>query len=251
MDHAAMAGSDAPAGVSLFADGYTLAPVVAPTATGDQGLLSFRILDRSGTAVTAYERQHEKELHLIVVRSDGTQFRHVHPVLGTTTGTWSIPWAWAEAGTYRVFTDFAAEGGDAVTLTRTVDVAGSFTPVASATSRETTIDGFDARISGDLVPGDASELTVTISRDGAPVTTLQPYLGAYGHLVALREGDLAYLHVHPEGDVPASGAVSGPEVRFAAHVPTAGRYLLYFDFQVSGAVHSAAFVLDAKDPHQH
>lgn len=106
------------------------------------------------------------------------------------------------------------------------------------------MDGFDARVAGDLVPGAASELTITISRAGAPVTTLQPYLGAFGHLVALREGDLAYLHVHPEGDAPAAGEVSGPEVRFGAHVPTAGRYLLYFDFQVDGAVHTAAFVLD-------
>jgi hypothetical protein len=27
---------------------------------------------------------------------------------------------------------------------------------------------------------------------------LAPYLGAKGHLVVLREGDLAFLHVHPE-----------------------------------------------------
>ena len=41
-------------------------------------------------------------------------------------------------------------------------------------------------------------LTLTVTKDGQPVTDLQPYLGAYGHLVALRAGDLAYLHVHPE-----------------------------------------------------
>lgn len=243
--------TEAVSGVSLSAGGFTLTPVSAPAAAGEAGELSFRILDGDGSPVTAYTPQHEKELHLIVVRGDGAEFRHVHPVLDRATGTWSLPWTWDAAGSYRVFTDFAASGADPVTLTRTVDVAGSFAPAAPATTAETTVDGFDARISGDLVPGSSSELTVTISRDGAPVTTLQPYLGAFGHLVALREGDLAYLHVHPEGEEPVPGARSGPDVRFAAHVPTAGRYLLYFDFQVDGSVHTAAFVLDAKAPHAH
>ena len=84
----------------------------------------------------------------------------------------------------------------------------------------------------------------SVSRDGQPVTTLEPYLGAFGHLVALRDGDLAYLHVHPHGDAPAAGETSGPEVVFEATIPNPGRYLLYFDFQVDGQVHSAPLVLD-------
>ena len=66
-----------------------------------------------------------------------------------------------------------------------------------------------------------------------------------GLLVALRDGDLAYLHIHPHGDEPSEGDTSGPTVDFMAHTPTAGRYLLYFDFQVGGQVHSAHLVLDA------
>jgi len=75
------------------------------------------------------------------------------------------------------------------------------------------------------------------------VTTLQPYLGAAGHLVALRSGDLAYLHVHPMGERPA--ASSGPDIAFLAQAPSAGRYLLYLDFQVDGQVHTAAFTVTA------
>ena len=56
---------------------------------------------------------------------------------------------------------------------------------------------------------------------------------------------LAYLHVHAEGDEPRDGDTAGPDVRFAAQAPTAGRYLLYLDFQVDGVVHTAEFVLDA------
>ena len=85
-DHAGMTGEDTAEtatipGVSLSGYGYELSPIAAPTGTGESGELSFQILDADGTALTAYESSHEKDLHLIVVRTDGTQFRHVHPTL--------------------------------------------------------------------------------------------------------------------------------------------------------------------------
>ena len=56
--------------------------------------------------------------------------------------------------------------------------------------------------------------------------------GAGGHLVALREGDLAYMHVHPTGTGrPAF------EVEFA----DASRYRLFVQFKPDGRVHTAAF----------
>lgn len=235
-------------GLSLDADGYLLSPITAPAAAGEAGELSFRILDPAGAAVTEFAEAHEKDLHLISVRTDGTEFRHVHPALDTNTGVWSLPWTWNEAGTYRVYADFTPAGDDTsgITLTRTVEVGGDFTPVASAVTRTAETDGYTVTVDGDLVVGTTSDLTVSIARDGAPVTTVEPYLGAFGHLVALREGDLAYLHVHAGGADPAPGETTGPQIPFAAQAPTAGRYLLYLDFQVDGEVHTARFVLDAE-----
>lgn len=234
-------------GLSLGLDGYALSPVEAPAGVGEISELSFQIHDAAGTPVTEYTTAHDKDLHLIVVRSDGSQFRHVHPVLDETTGTWSLPWEWAEAGTYRVFADFTLAGTDApsLTLTRTVQVAGEFAPVVPQPTRIAQVDGFTVSLDGDLEAGSASDLTLTVTREGQPVTALEPYLGAFGHLVALRDGDLAYLHVHAEGEEPEAGETSGPEIAFAAEAPTAGRYLLYLDFQVDGQVHTAGFVLDA------
>ncbi len=234
-------------GVSASADGYALSPVKAPAGTDASGTLSFRILDEAGEPVTEYTVAHEKDLHLIVVRTDGTHFRHVHPVLDKSTSTWSIPWTWDEAGTYRAYADFTPAGQDAecVTLTRSVEVAGDYTSVTAEPTRTDEVDGFTVTLDGDLTAGTTSDLAVTVKRDGEPVTTLEPYLGAFGHLVALREGDLAYLHVHPAGDEPEPGSTGGPDVGFGAEVPTAGRYLLYLDFQIDGQVHTAQFVVDA------
>lgn len=233
-------------GVTIAASGYAIGPISAPGETGIEGDLSFEIRDAAGEAVTAYETAHGKQLHLIVVRSDGSEYRHVHPELDAQTGTWSLPWQWDAAGTYRVYADFSAEGASGTTLSRTVDVAGVLAPQPPTQTQTTaSIDGFDVTISGELVAGTGSELTVEVTRDGEPVTALEPYLGAFGHLVALREGDLAYLHVHAHGDEPEPGDLAGPEVVFTAQTPTAGRYLLYLDFQVDGKVHTAQFVLDA------
>ncbi|UQN15707.1 hypothetical protein [Gulosibacter sp. ACHW.36C] len=233
-------------GVSVSQNGYELSPVQAPATVGEAGELSFQILDAAGDPVTEYATAHDKDLHLIVVRTDGVEFRHVHPELDTSTGTWSTPWSWDAAGTYRVYADFtpAADGAEGLTLTRGVEVAGDFAPVEAEVQTVDEVDGFTVSITGDLAAGTQSDLTVTVERDGEPVTTLEPYLAAYGHLVALREGDLAYLHVHAEGDAPEDGVTAGPEIEFAAHAPTADRYLLYFDFQVGGQVHTAEFVLD-------
>ncbi|MGY3127780.1 hypothetical protein ACVWW9_001279 [Agrococcus sp. UYP33] len=231
-------------GLSLEADGYSLSPVAAPATVGEEGELAFTVLDPNGDPLREYTEEHEKDLHLIVVRSDGSEFRHVHPEIDDA-GEWTIPWSWDEAGTYRVFTDFTPGSAEAgVTLTRTISVEGDFAPVAVEDEvREATAGDFDVTLSGDLAAGGSSTLSLEVSRDGEPVTTMEPYLGAFGHLVALRDGDLAYLHVHPEGAEPEPGQVSGPTVEFATEAPTAGRYLLYFDFQVNGEVHSAAFVL--------
>ncbi|WP_223622939.1 heavy-metal-associated domain-containing protein [Microbacterium sp. EST19A] len=234
-------------GLAISIDGYVLSPITAPAVAGESGELSFQIQDADGEPVTSFTTAHDKDLHLIVARSDGSRFQHVHPVLDASTGTWSVPWEWADAGTYRVFADFTTAGEDAtnLTLSRLVQVAGAFTPVETEPSMASEVDGFTVSLEGDVVAGSASELTITISRDGQPVTTLEPYLGAFGHLVALREGDLAFLHVHAEGDEPAAGDTAGPEIVFFAEAPTAGRYLLYLDFQVDGVVRTAEFVVDA------
>ncbi|WP_338371917.1 hypothetical protein, partial [Enterococcus faecium] len=98
------------------------------------------------------------------------------------------------AGTYRVYADFTATGGTPVTLSRTVDIAGVFQPrPPTGTERRVAVDGFDVSITGDLVAGAASELTVEVSRDGVPVTTLEPYLGPYGQDATLHEGGSASL----------------------------------------------------------
>ena len=222
--------------------GYTLSALSAPTTTGTSGSLRFRIDGPDGAPVTDYRDLHEKDLHLIAVRSDTTEYRHVHPVRDAA-GTWSIDWAWPKPGTYRIFADSQPAGAPGeLVLSTTVTVPGSAgdTPLPPV-SRTTVVDGYQVRMDGDLSTG-GSAVSFTISKDGKPVTDLQPYLGAYGHLVALRGNDLSYLHVHPEGEVGSTPA--GPQVAFHAQAPSVTAYRLYLDFAHGGKVHTAEFTAD-------
>ncbi len=222
-------------GLSDAQDGYSVGEIAAPTAPNTRGTLEFSIL-RDGKPVTAFDTVHDKQLHLIVVRNDTTQFRHVHPEL--KDGVWSIDWTWPTGGSYRVYTDFTPTGGKNLTLAKNVTVSGdAATQPLPAPSRVAEVDGYRVELGGDLRTG-GGPLTFTVSRDGAPITDLDPYLGAYGHLVALRAKDLAYLHVHPESEVP------GPQVSFHAEAPSTGQYRLFLDFKHAGVVRTAEFTVD-------
>lgn len=227
-----------PPGLSVSENGYTLqltGDVLAAATVQD---FRFRIGGPDGAPVTKFAVEHEKRLHLVLVRRDGSGFQHVHPEM-TADGTWSVPLTLPEAGSYRVFADFKPENGPKTTLDADIQVPGAYEPRQHlADSRKSTVDQYEIALSGDLTAGAESVVTATITRDGKPVTDLQPYLGANGHLVALRAADLAYLHVHPQ-----ESTGHGPEVKFAVEVPTAGRYRLFLDFQHEGKVRTAEFTL--------
>lgn len=230
-------------GLAVSEAGYTLVPSSTFFQPGKQETLKFTIQGPDGKPVTAYNQTHEKDLHLIAVRRDLSGFRHVHPSRDAG-GTWSIPFSFGAGGTWRLFADFQPTGlGKTITLGTDVNVSGLYVPVPlPEASSVTSVDGYDVTLAGQPVAGKESELTFTISKDGKPVTDLQPYLGAFGHLVSLRSGDLAYLHNHPTQEAHA-GMKGGPEIRFGTTFPTANTYSLFLDFQHAGKVHTAEFTV--------
>jgi hypothetical protein len=218
-------------GLAVSTDGLTLALGTTELERGRPSELRFSIRGAGGRPVRDFEVEHERRMHLIVVRRDGSGFQHLHPELDAS-GTWSVPMTLREAGSYRVFADFK-HAGEARTLAADlhVDGAADYRPLPAPALEAATGDGYNVRLeAGDVRAGREAELRFTITRGGEAVEA-EPYLGARGHLVALREGDLAYLHVHPNDD----------SVAFASEFPTAGRYRLYLQFKHKGRVHTAAF----------
>jgi hypothetical protein len=233
-----------PPGLAVSESGYTLVPKATFFQPGKKENLAFTIQGPDGKPVTQYTQTHEKDLHLIVVRRDLSGFHHVHPTRAAD-GTWSIPFTFTAGGTWRMFTDFRPAGLDkTLTLGADLNVSGLYIPVPlSEPASLYSFDGYDVTLAGSPVAGKESELTFSISRGGKLVDDLQPYLGAFGHLVSLRGGDLAYLHTHPSEDAKA-GTKGGPQIKFGTTFPTAGTYSLFLDFQHAGKVHTAEFTVN-------
>ncbi len=255
----------APAGLASTADGLTLETdwIVAEDDEGRSGTLEFRILGPDGEPVRDFDDQHDRAMHLMVVRRDLTRYRHLHPRMDAE-GTWSASLAFPEPGVYRVFADFATAGrgltlgadlelpgpyrvfadfaaaGRGLTLGDDLEVPGTYEPVPlPVPAGAVRIGKYEVILTSDVVAGGEASLLFDVSRYGRPVGDLQQYLGALGHLVALREGDLAFLHVHPETEEG-----SGPRIAFRAAFPSQGRYRLFLQFAHGGRVRTAAFTVE-------
>ncbi|WP_081239713.1 hypothetical protein [Streptomyces viridosporus] len=234
-------------GLRISEDGYALELKTPYVTAADRTDLRFTVRDEEGRPVTEYRREHDKELHLIVASRDLLTYRHLHPTRAAD-GTWTAPVELPRAGGYRVFADFtpAEKGARNLTLGADLAVSGAHRPQEPPRPAGTArVDGYEVELTGTLRPGRSDELRLTVSRDGELVTDLQPHLGAYGHLVALRSGDLAHLHVHPHGE-PGDGTTEpGPAVTFTATAPSSGTYRLFLDFKHEGVVRTAAFTVRA------
>ncbi|MET7832663.1 hypothetical protein ABZS44_07510 [Micromonospora sediminicola] len=237
----AQGGGDGATGLSISSAGYTLVPSAGEPAAGRAGDLRFQIRDEQRRPVTRFAVVHDKPMHLIVARRDLSGYRHLHPTMAAD-GTWSVPVAPFDPGVWRMYADFTAVADDgrqvAMVLGADVTVPGTYAPrplPAAATSA--TVDGFTATWTGTPEVGRSVPLRFRVTGAEGGTAALEPYLGAYGHLVALREGDLGYLHVHPE---PVR---DGDAVTFWLTAPGPGRYRMFLDFQVGGVVRTAAFTL--------
>jgi hypothetical protein len=217
-------------GLAVSEGGLTLKLARTAATAGKRFDVAFRIVDRRGQTVRDFDVEHTKRMHFIVVRRDMTGFQHLHPT-ESPDGTWSVPVTLRDAGSYRVFADFSVNG-KAYTLADDVTVDGTVrSQPLPAPTKGVDVDGLRVSLTeGATTAGAESELAFKVTRNGKPVA-VEDYLGAKGHLVALRQGDLAYLHVHPDEN----------RLKFMATFPTAGTYRLFLQFQTEGRVHTAAF----------
>ena len=233
-EHTEMTSAHAPdpvRGLAIAADGLRVVVDDAELRRGREETLSFRIEDASGQIVRDFDVEHEKRMHLILARRDLTGFQHLHPEQAAD-GSWRTPVRLGDAGSYRLFADFSHDGENQTLATDLrVDGPADLRPLPEPAATAVSDGGYDVRLdAGAARPGQEADLRFTITKDGEPVRT-EPYLGAGGHLVALRDGDLAFLHVHPMDD----------SVRFAATFPTEGRYRLFLQFKHESRVHTVAF----------
>ncbi|MFC0211815.1 hypothetical protein ACFFK0_04985 [Paenibacillus chartarius] len=217
------------------------------SAGAQKAFIRLGIKKKDGNPIESFDITHEKLLHLIIVSKDLSYFQHIHPEY-KGQGVFEIENEFPSGGEYRLIADFKPTGGDAVTRMEWTRVGG---PAAAAPADivpdqklERTEQGKRVQLSIDqLAVGADTKLSfrVTDESTGQPVTDLEPYLGAIGHVVVLSEDGETYLHVHAE---PDQG--SGPDAVFETSFPKPGVYKIWGQFQHAGQVFTVPYVVNVR-----
>jgi hypothetical protein len=209
----------------------------------------------SGAVVKDFEPVHEKKYHLFVVSHDMTVFQHLHPEQ-RPDGSWALEVTVPKPGHYRLLSDFLPTGGAPQFQGRTLvtarfagDLQAEEARLQPDTVRRKTAGAIVADLTLDpprLIAGQFGHLEYRLSdaATGAPITDLQPYLGAFGHTLIVSEDLADVVHSHPsewlDGADVATG-LGGPRVTFEGYMPRPGRYRAWTQFLRKGELTTVSF----------
>ncbi len=227
--------------------------------------VTYTVKNDKGKILKSYEIVHEKIMHFIVIRKDLQYFQHIHPAFNESTGEFSIDIVFPTDGQYRIFPDFTpAKSADnpqllSVTLYKDINVG----EMGKYKAEDVTIDNQKEKTVGEYkvefkFPSQdqmkaQNELTysLVVHKNGQQVKDLENYLGALGHSVILREGNLDFIHTHPKDmngeknsniqhgeamQVSGKTGNKGPQIDFETSFPEPGIYKIFTQFQHEGNV---------------
>jgi Heavy metal binding domain len=207
---------------------------------GDTAALTFRILDPvTDLPVQHFEIVHEKLMHLFLISQNLEFFAHVHPELQPDS-TFRLPVQLPLAGMYRMLADYYPSGSVPQLSLETLFVTGaSQQPLLAPSLAPCSSVNLRASLRTDPeVPLAGLETKLFFALD--PPDGLEPYLGAWGHMLAASEDLIDLLHLHP---FLSNG---GSSVQFNAIFPRSGLYKIWTQFQRKGEVNTVVFTVPVK-----
>ncbi len=206
---------------------------------GDTVTLLFRVLNpATGHTVRHFELVHEKLMHLFLVNENLQFFAHVHPVL-QANGTFVLSVRLPYGGMYRMLADYYPSGSVPQLAVNTLFVSGVCDhPTISPSLAPFAAENLTASLRLDPqapIAGLETKLFFTLD----PAAGLQPYLGAWGHMLAVSDDLIDLLHLHPF-------LASGGAIQFNIIFPRSGIYRIWTQFQREGVVNTVVFTVPVK-----
>lgn len=216
----------------------------------------------SGEQVRDFAVIHDKLFHLFVISRDLNEFAHIHPVKHED-GSFSIEHTLPKPGHYTLYADFLPLGGGAQITGYPFATVGVETDLTATTANlvpdavfAKVMDGVKVEVLNEratILGGEEVDLIFrfTDAKTDAPITDLEKYLGAFGHMVILSEDMTEYVHAHPREESqpdPNAPVAGGPEVLFDALLPKPGRYRAWLQFQRQGRLSTVSFTFAAPRP---
>jgi hypothetical protein len=234
---------------------YSLEVETGPTMpeAGTPAALTIFIKSReTGRPVTEFDIVHTKQIHFMVVSADMKYFAHEHPNLGAD-GKYTLAYTFPTGGEYHLFADVAPKGAGSQILMQPIRVSGPV-PASAGTrkfvsSLSDTVDGLKLALATDpavLPVGRSLNITFTVkdAATGAPITDLEPYLGAMAHLMLIHQDGVTFVHSHPDEADPRNG--HNGSLTFLARFPKPGFYRAWLQVQRAGKVETATFTWEVR-----
>ena len=200
--------------------------------------LEFDVKDpKTGAPVGDFQIIHEKLFHMFVVSQDLEFFLHDHPTM-KKPGMFHYKADLPKPGMYRVLADYYPTGATPQLTAKTFFVpGGTWQP---------------RHLDADLGKKHTSNMDVELTMEPPvplagfktllffhlkPADGLEPYLGAWAHMLAASDDLIDLIHTHP---FLADG---GPQVQFNIIFPRARTYRMWVQFQRKGVVNTAEFTI--------
>lgn len=228
--------------------------VVATPGARRSGLAKLRMTLRdpeTGKPVSGFATIHDRLLHLFIVDRTLEYFAHVHPE-PAGEGVFEIDHR-LPPGAYVLIADFLPLTGPSQTVQRAIVTPGYRGPLfpppphlRSEMGTDKIVDGLRVRLEATrLTAGREAVVRFTLAdaATGAPVSDLEPFLGAAGHMLVVNADLTEAHHAHPEAP-----AARGPSVFFQPRMPAAGLYKVWVQFQRKGQVITVPFVVTVWEP---
>ena len=195
--------------------------------------------------VKDFDTAHERKFHLLIARSDFGWFLHEHPEQ-QSDGSWRVDLNLPTGGKFLLFADVAPQGSGSMILANALNVSGPTAPSAGWANQNRAVAD---EIQGQLVTpnglpvGRSVPITVQLSSgDGKPISDIQPWLGAMGHLMIFSQDGLTAVHSHPADET----MVKPGEITFNARFPKAAKYRAFCQVQRGGVIKTLTFTIEVK-----
>jgi hypothetical protein len=218
---------------------------------GEPATLAISVYSRNqnNELVREFDIQHERPIHLLVVREDLGEFAHEHPEMAAD-GSFRLAYTFPTAGNYTLFVDVAPKGAGGQVIPVRLKVGGKkgdrFVIGSEKLTGETASGSLRVSFAEtEFAAGKTLRIACLIrdAKTGAPVADVQPYLGALGHLILVGEDAQTFVHSHPDELDPMAG--KDGKIAFLARFPKAGRYRGWVQIQRGGVVETGPFTVAA------
>jgi YHYH protein/Cupredoxin-like domain len=227
----------------------TLRANVEHIESGRSVLFQLDARNDAGDPIRHFEYVHERPIHFLIASADLAEFDHIHPEL-TAGDSYQVAHTFAHGGKYRIWADYSLPGEPPQVDAFDVTVAGPARPpqklVASPALTEAA-GSLTVKLTPSKPLRAGDDIPIALNLSGS-LDTLEPYLGAWAHVIVIGEGYRSFAHAHPveTAAVVHTHAAAGPPpnaIHIVTNFPSAGMYKVWAQFQRSGQLVTVPFVL--------